>query len=139
MDKMLEKYQDSPPCACDKCKSCCQRPCWGTPSEIQKLIDAGFNRLMYDYWVRSNEEGGDIDIICPALKGYENRAAPFWPEGQCTFQDENGLCELHDLGLKPLEGRVVHCKASFPSLHEDVAMTWDTEEGKAIVSLFMKA
>ena len=30
---------------------CKYRPCWGTPEELEKIIEAGFsNRLMMDYW-----------------------------------------------------------------------------------------
>jgi hypothetical protein len=61
------------------------------------------NRLMYD-----NLPGGE-DLIKPALKGYEGRQSP-WETHTfcgCTFWHE-GKCELHVLGLKPLQGKLAH-------------------------------
>jgi hypothetical protein len=109
---------------------CKDRPCWGTPEDIKKIIDAGFrDRLMFDYW------SGDPDIymLAPALVGYEGKNAPWWPNGKCTFLDQNDRCELHDLNLKPLEGRVACCPdkrvggESHRKLHYDVAMTWNNQ------------
>ena len=107
---------------------CKNRPCWGTPEDIEKIKAAGYShKLMMDYWYKSDEE--DIPIEAPAIVGYEGKDAPFWPSGQCTFL-ENDRCILHDLGLKPTEGRLAHCsdKNDLPvSLHETVAMTWKKE------------
>lgn len=124
-------------CTCDECKQMCQRPCWPTPEEAQKLIDAGYgDRLMNDYWARTK---GDIQILSPASKGYEGRMTPFWPGGGCTFQDEDGLCELHDLGLKPMEGRKALCKDRTPKkLHEKMAKMWDNPEAQELVDKWWK-
>ena len=124
-------------CMCDECKQMCQRPCWPTPEEAKKLIDAGYaSRLMEDYWYRSE---GDIKILCPALKGYENRFTPFWPIGQCTFQDENGMCELHDKGLKPLEGRESLCHDRTPeNLRDKIVAIWDSSEAQKLVEEWEK-
>lgn len=115
----------------------CQRPCWPTPEEAQKLIDAGYgDRLMNDYWCR---KGGDIQILSPACKGSENGFAPFWPTGGCTFQDKDGLCELHNLDLKPLEGRKALCKGRTPKyLHEKIAKMWDNPEAQELVGKWRK-
>ena len=124
-------------CTCEECKEMCQRPCWPTPEEAKKLIEAGYgDRLMSDYWARAES---DIHILGPALKGYEGQSTPFWPKGQCTFQDENGLCQLHDKGLKPYEGRKALCNGRTPKgLHEEVAMMWDNEEAQALVDKWYK-
>jgi Fe-S-cluster containining protein len=97
-------------CSCATCVGMCEhRPCWGTPEEIEKIIEAGLgDRLMNDYWIESPQ---DVQIFSPAIVGYEGRTAPFMPIGACTFL-KNGLCELHDKGLKPLEGRTATCKSS---------------------------
>jgi hypothetical protein len=65
-------------CACEACKDACRTcPCIGTPEDIDRLVTAGHaNRLRLVLW------------------------------GACTFFTENGLCELHDKGLKPTEGRL---------------------------------
>lgn len=120
-------------CQCEACKNLCrQRPCWPTLEEAQALIDAGLGeRLMCDYWVA---EIKDIEILSPAIIGYESCAAPFWPFGRCTFLTDKGLCELHDLKLKPLEGRVFSCQNDPEDLHGAIAKMWDCREGKRIVS-----
>ena len=114
-------------CTCETCKAMCERPCWPTPKEAEKLIEAGFgNRLMEDYWAGNS---GNVSILCPALVGSEGHAAPSWARGKCTFQDKNGLCELHDLGLKPIEGRLADCQNedATKNLHEMVMVAWNNQ------------
>ena len=89
-------------------------------------------RLMLDWWVDET----DIMLLCPARSGSEGQAAPFYPIGQCTFQNKTGLCELHDLKLKPTEG----CKAHHDKppafghkLHKRMAMTWNGTSGRKLV------
>src|SRR3990167_2943378 len=132
----MDKKYKQVTCSCKTCQEMCkERPCWPTPQESKKLIKNGFaKKLMYDYWAAIG--GEDIGIISPAIVGYEGSKAPFWPVGRCVFLDENGLCELHDLGLKPFEGRMADCKNPTKNLHEDTAMTWDTPEGKDVVKLW---
>ena len=94
-------------------------------------MDKGFaRRLMRDYWETSKMH---VDILCPALIGFEAGRAPFWPTGHCTFQNEQGLCELHDLKLKPLEGRVSSCKSFHKGLHEAMMQAWNNPEAQEIV------
>ena len=129
----MKKYKEYV-CQCKKCISCCEnRPCWPTPQEAKKLIENKFGKqLMLDYW----EDDENIYIVSPAIKRYEGRHAPYTPKGKCTFLDSNNLCKLHDLGLKPLEGKVSGCKKSYPNLHHDVAMLWDSNEGRKVVELW---
>lgn len=113
-------------CACDTCKAMCNRPCWPTPEEAQRLIDAGYGgRLMLDYWVQS---GGDILVLSPANQGSEGQKAAFWPHGRCTFQDDRGVHRIHDQGLKPLEGRVAHHDCGPADMHERIARMWEIPE-----------
>ena len=130
---MLKKYTESI-CSCKKCVTMCQtRPCWPTPQESKKLIENGFlNKLMLDWWVGNNE---NIFVVSPAIKGYESKDAPYLPTGVCTFL-ENNLCKLHDLKLKPSEGRMSGCNKNVSSLHKDIAMLWDSDEGKEVVKLW---
>lgn len=125
-------------CACDKCKEMCRRPCWPTPHGAKKLLDAGYaNRLMLDWWVgEGRHEGNDIEILCPAIKGYEGKLAPSYPRGQCAFQDENGLCELHDLKLKPLEGILTRHDDELDNvaLHKKIAFKWNTDIGEDLIA-----
>jgi hypothetical protein len=122
-------------CTCEKCVAICEnRPCWGTPIEIAKLIELGFgNRMMLDWWADAG--GDDIYIICPAVVGYEGDRSPFFPVGRCSML-ENDRCVVHQ--WKPTEGREnFGCKqAKEAPSHEEVARTWDTEEGRKVVRLW---
>jgi len=131
---MKSKFEESI-CSCYACKKACkERPCWPTPKETQALIDKGFGaRLMRDYWVGDGPNGEDIKIVSPAIVDNEHDNAPLLPFGRCTFLNANDLCELHDLGLKPFEGRVSSCKSSHNGLHEFVAKTWNCVEGLQLV------
>lgn len=120
-------------CSCWKCQRMCERPCWGTPEDLQKIIDAGYsNRLMLDWWNASEDIDKGFFILAPALKGAEGKAAPFNPKSKegCTFFN-NGLCDLHSLGLKPSEGKLASCNKKHSAkeigLHEEVARTWENE------------
>lgn len=133
----LEQYKESE-CMCVECKSMCMRPCWGTPEDIQKIIDEGLgNRLWLDYCYGGDEK--DIKLISPALKSQEGKTAQFIPisTAGCTFW-KDGLCELHDLNLKPSEGKFAICKDPQENLHEDVKKTWETKEGKELVKKWRK-
>lgn len=128
----FSKYIDSPSCQCDICNSMCTRPCWGTPAEIEAIIDAGlWGNLMLDYWIGDKY---DIYIPCGASPGRECKVAGSWPTGVCAFF-KNGGCSLHAAGLKPIEGRVAHHDEGInpPGIHEKVAMAWDTPEGHRVV------
>lgn len=92
---------------------------------------------MLDYWEGGGVDDQDIEILCPASPGWEAQKAPNWPEG-CVFLTLDYLCELHDLGLKPIEGRVTSCKKSEGRLHEDVAMLWNTKKGRGVVRAWKK-
>lgn len=98
------KYTENE-CSCEKCKSMCKTPCVGTPDDMMKLINAGYSeRLSRTGWAAGIMLGTHhkiIDIIAP-LKDLE--------KGRCTFQTDEGLCELHDMGLKPTEGRFASCR-----------------------------
>lgn len=143
----------SEPCSCERCQTMCRRPCWPVPSDVRALIEAGEGgKLMLDYWVGSfTSDHDNTYIVCPANSGHEGTAAPEEGSGfgfgfafmcstgssplhkGCVFQ-KDGLCTLHDRGLKPAEGKAAHHALKRPDLHEDVARHWDTEEGRAIVA-----
>jgi hypothetical protein len=105
-------------CQCDACQELCRRPCWGTPEEIWSLIQAGFGgKLEEDHWRMDCKR--DVIVLRPRLL----------ETGYCVFF-QDGKCELHDLGLKPLEGVITHC--SNPAgdsgrgvFGKDTAQHWD--------------
>ena len=89
-------------CSCTTCQNMCKTPCLGTPDDILKLIEAGYaDRLAPTEWAYGLLVGTHTTTIMmmqPKLAS----------NGYCTFY-KDGLCELHDLGLKPTEGRLAHC------------------------------
>lgn len=97
--RMVRKTGHKPVnCKCKECKRQCEKvSCLGTPADIEKIVDAGFkDRIAPTEW------------IVPAL--YPDPITMYQPKYDrygCTFFKE-GLCTLHDLGLKPTEGRLSH-------------------------------
>lgn len=146
----LEQFTESEPCSCHVCVDYCKRPCWPIPAEALRLIDAGYaNRLMADAWIA---EEGPIWLLCGANPGYEGKNASGLDgymnmmfgllemlagttplNSGCIFL-RNGLCELHDAGLKPFEGRVAHHSRDSGDIHEAVAAAWNNDEGRAIIA-----
>lgn len=128
-------------CACPTCKRMCHhRPCWGTPDEIDRLLDGGHaESLMADYWdadgsIQPEDGAYRIDVIAPAMVGYGGTDAPWWPHGRCTMLDSNDLCTLHNAGLKPVEGRTAnHTDSSLP-VHKAVAVLWNTARGREVAA-----
>lgn len=87
------------PCTCDKCKNMCEVPCIGTPKDIEAIIDAGYaDRLKETMWMVGYlaVKEKPIAMIQPTVK-----------DGWCAFRRPDGLCELHDRGLKPTEGGMI--------------------------------
>ena len=120
-------------CSCEKCIGMCKsRVCWGTPKDIQTLtnkLPESINKLMIDWWVGDD---GDIEIVSPAIVGYEKGMAPSWPSGICAFLNSDDRCEIH--ALKPIEGKTASCNSSSSyQSHHAVAMTWDTPLGRNLV------
>jgi hypothetical protein len=133
-------------CTCEECQEMCKRACWPTPEEAWKLLSEGYgDRLMMDLWELPL---GTIYILCPAEKGHEKKVL-HWPSWSGCVMQQNGLCTLHDKGMKPLEGRLALCSKLRATLtideqeeyrksdgHRHVAMMWDTQIGRDIVKLF---
>src|SRR5580658_5289718 len=122
-------------CSCRICRNMCKRPCWGTPEDIEKLIEAGHGgKLMLDYYFNSPRENDHTTfLLAPALKGYEGKCAPYVPhtEAGCTFW-KYGKCVLHNNKLKPLGGKLAHHSQN-NMINEQVMSTWETDKGKYLV------
>lgn len=126
-------------CKCRSCQSMCCRPCWGTPVDMRKIIDAGFGKaLCEDTWFGDANEDNILlhvtfTILCPNLKDNPRNVMPLLPysEEGCVFWNK-GLCDLHDKGLKPLEGKIAHHNRNkdYPSA---IALTWNSHEGKELI------
>ncbi|WP_106828136.1 hypothetical protein [Parabacteroides pacaensis] len=118
-------------CKCSLCKMQCHTPCLGTPQDIENLIDAGYaNKLAPTLW-GAGMIMRVIDIPIPMIQAIAS-------DEYCAFF-HNGLCELHDKGLKPTEGRLSHhstridnFKAS-KSIAWNVAKEWLSEENAEVI------
>lgn len=106
-------------CKCTLCKSqCTSTPCLGTPEDMKKIIDAGYgDRVAPTIWA----VGMLINVISTPI----DMIAPLWDDKKqsCTFYT-NGLCELHDQGLKPTEGKLSHHTAEKISKAQK-SLTWN--------------
>jgi hypothetical protein len=115
-------------CKCKECKQQCKTAGLGTPLEMQKIIDAGLgHRLMPSVWGVGIARGflnRTIDFVAPEIIDGHG----------CTFF-VNGLCQLHDLGLKPMECRLSHhsvTKENFDyrkSLSYNIIKLWEDFDG----------
>lgn len=124
-------------CDCGKCSSMCHSPCCGTPEDIEILIKAGYaKRLMFD-----DLPGGE-DLIKPALKGYEGQKSPWDISSSkgCTFWND-GKCELHNLGLKPTQGKLCHHSLNDIEnyqISDFINESWERKKGLEVIELWKK-
>lgn len=136
---------DSAPCACSRCESMCRfAPGWPAVEEAAQLLDAGYGpRMMLDWW----NPDGDLpytEILCPATVGDEGGVAPpvsggifaFFAstgKGTCTLL-KAGKCEIYGVPGRPVECRAARHDVDNPGLHRNVAATWNSEAGRALVA-----
>ena len=119
-------------CKCALCQKQCQTaPCLGTPQDILKLVKAGYaERLALTDWY-AGMTMGLVDHPIPMLQAKEEN-------GRCTFYHD-GLCELHDKGLKPTEGKLSHHTTKMDnwtprkSISWNVAKEWEDDDNLAVV------
>ncbi len=119
-------------CDCARCSKMCHSPCCGIPEDFEVLINNGYaSRLMLDDW-----PDGET-MLKPALKGYEGEIAP-WETGTtegCTFWKE-GKCELHSLGLKPIQGRLAlhgHSQSQLDEITTFLDDAWSDNKGEKVI------
>lgn len=119
-------------CKCKDCKKQCRTPCMGTPSDILKLIEAGYvNKLSKTQWAVAllYKRHDSVILMIQATAG----------ENGCVFFHD-GLCELHDLGLKPTEGKLSHHSVTLENykfskgLAWNVAKEWLSEENAETIA-----
>lgn len=125
--EIIDKHGMPGDCSCEKCQSMCKTPCIPTPTDVIKIIEHGDLNIIQKIWPTNWATGlfagthdRIIQIMAPELDT---------KKGHCVFF-KNGLCQLHDLGLKPLEGRLASCKAT-RALEEsplfDIIKTWEND------------
>ena len=113
-------------CTCKSCQAMCKHcPCLGTPDDILKIIKAGFaDKLEGTTWLAGLKYGqGPIYMVQPL----QNK------NGRCAFLDKDDLCKLHNLGLKPIEGKLSSHKVGSDRLAYVVARTWLFKRNNEII------
>lgn len=105
-------------CKCTECKKQCTTPCLGTPQDIEKIIDAGHkDKIFATDWYAGMLMGITDKPI------FMFQAELVDTTGFCTFF-ENGLCKLHDSGLKPTEGKLSHHSTKMDNFKANKSLSW---------------
>lgn len=117
-------------CDCIQCKRMCHTPVPGTPHDILALINAGYiDKLQLTLWA-AGITLGFTDKIIPMVQARIE-------DGWCVFYHD-GMCELHDSGLKPTEGVLASHEVLFRELMPkynltyNVAKEWNDEHSDII-------
>ena len=56
------------------------------------------------------------------------------PKEHAPSLNVDGLCQIHDSGLKPTEGQIALCGGRTPEgLHEQIARMWDDAAAQVLV------
>jgi hypothetical protein len=120
-------------CKCRLCKEQCRTPCLGTPEDILSLIEAGHGDKLYlTEWC--------VGIFVGKLYYSIRMVQALQTADGCVFRMEDGLCLLHDSGLKPTEGKLSHhsiTKENFKfsrGLAYNVAQEWMDEKNRPLVN-----
>lgn len=133
LQKIIRKTGRKPSnCKCLTCRNQCHTPCLGTPDDILRLIEVGYqDKLAVTYWCVGMFLGClNYPIVMVQAVTTE--------EGWCVFYHD-GLCELHNKGLKPTEGRLSHHSISKEnysfnkSLAYHVAKEWLEERNLPVI------
>lgn len=140
--KYIEKLNIQPTeCACENCQMMCRAPCCGSVEDFEKIIDAGYaDKLMFDN-LPSVFDGGYL--LKPALKGHEAQQSPWatFSEDGCTFWNADRRCDLHELGLKPTQGKIaihnnpVNYYDQFAQISKE---DWESTRGKELIKRWKK-
>ena len=108
ISQKIAKKSDKNPieCSCNTCRQMCKNaPCLGTPQDILRLCEAGYSeKIMPTLW-GAGLVLGFIDFTIDMYQQIEVK------NHGCIFL-KDGLCELHDKGLKPTDGVLSNCKSS---------------------------
>ena len=116
-------------CRCQLCKRQCHTPCLGTPQDILRLMDAGYtDRLSPTLWAAGVMMGvvsQPVPLIqAQCLDGAWGGLLDVGADSHCTFYTADGLCELHDKGLKPTEGRLSHHSIRLDNFRASRSISW---------------
>ena len=124
LQRVMEKTGRRPTeCKCQLCKMQCHTPCLGTPHDILRLIKAGYaSRLAVTDWA-AGIIFGVIDRPVTMVQAKQIGDGDTDPDAHCTFF-KDGLCELHDKGLKPTDGRLSHHSHKIDNFKRNRSISW---------------
>lgn len=115
-------------CTCEHCRKQCQTPCLGTPQDIWRLMEAGYeSQLRLTFWAVGMLLG-KLPVPIIMVQAYQT------PHG-CIFW-ENGLCQLHDSGLKPTEGKLSHHIVTAENLSFENSLSWNVAREWLVIRNF---
>lgn len=126
-EQIIEKHGMPESCSCQKCQDMCKTPCIPTPIDVYNIIEHGdlhiTKRFLPTSWATGLIAGTHTNVVTLFAPQFNQET------GYCSFF-KDGLCELHDLGLKPLEGKLASCK-SVRTLKEsplfDIIKNWQDD------------
>ena len=123
-------------CSCDICKSYCKRPGWWTVEQAKKAILMGYSHRM----MMEISPQFDFAVLSPAFYGCEgfiatNEAS----KNGCNFL-KDGLCELHNTDILPLECAFCHHERVGQGIicHETILKEWKTLDAQLLVAEWQK-
>jgi hypothetical protein len=88
-----------------------------------------------------NPHKEDVEFICGGTERDQNFRTRWLPSGRCNLLDENDLCILHSIDLKPEQGRKACCKEEFNEAADSnlpYVNLWATDKGREVVDRFKK-
>lgn len=138
MHRIIRKTGRKPTeCKCKLCKQQCHKAtCLGTPQDILRIIEAGYaDHLCLTEWAAGMLMGCTNHVIMMVQIKDDGE----W----CSFFHD-GLCELHDKGLKPTEGKLSHHSIRIDnwtpkkSISWNVAKEWENEDNLPIIEQIVK-
>lgn len=134
----MKKYTESN-CSCEQCKMMCHiSPCFPTPQDVDKLIQHGFEDNLKTTIFLDVRDGKQYELIAPkAIQGIiATKSGHIIPINKCTFLTEDNLCSLHDLGLKPTEGKqAIHGMEHVETVEHRISIcqTWSDPKNLILV------
>lgn len=118
MQRIIRKTGRKPcECRCNLCKQQCHTPCLGTPQDIERLIEAGYaDQLDITFWC-AGMVMGIVNSPVPMVQAIT--------KGEFCIFYHNGLCDLHDKGLKPTEGKLSHHSIRIDNFKSSKSIAWN--------------
>jgi hypothetical protein len=124
-------------CNCAQCQAMCNSStCLPTPQEARELLRRGYAERLATY--RFMPDPAQLAVLGPAPRGQEGAEdLPHTQAGPCTFF-HNGLCELHDLRLKPLEGRLAHHSIPWQPVRMHLLSHWKGRQFDSVTTAWRR-